>query len=305
MNTYHIGKNKLIKDTNKVGLIEAGLARITYPMSFTTEYFNIEQDFYCESDNIPTFVQGLPHSLYPNSFSVSQSSATLVTTGLARFTRKYVQFPSTVIEQPSTASITYPSIANGVNYDARGIKTVKGVIQVRGVNGDYFDRVVDVPAVTDWYRKNSVTRVIPVIQQISFIYMGNTLEERNYTPQGISAGTRISGKIVSSVEYDAEDKRWIIKYEDGQVFYMGENTTVKVEVPTYNPSSINVDEPFRIIDNYEGHSGAEVEFVDDFTTPSKANFLAGKDEDKLLFASQITHIEGYLYMKKNIYGKIQ
>jgi hypothetical protein len=311
MNTFKIGNNTLIKDTNEIGLIESGLARITYPLSFTTAYFNIEQDYYCESNNVPSFVQGTAHSLYPNSKAVSQSSTKLASTGLATFTRKFVQFPSGYIEQPSTATVTYPSIAIGANYQARGIQTVKQSYQIPTNLVDEDGNIVmstqyrDVPAVTDWYRKNSVTKVIPVIQEISFIYMGSTLESVEFSARSVSVGTRINGKIVSSIEFNSETERYTYTFEDGSQTSVASDESVTVQVPTYNPSSILVNEPFKIIDGYSGHVGAEVEFIDDYTTPNRSSFLSSTNQDRLLFASQVNHVEGHLYMKKNIFGKIQ
>lgn len=311
MKIFNIGKQQIYQDDSSVGLIETGVPEIEYPLNFTTKYFNITQEFYCASDSIPTFVQGIAHSKYPNSKSISQTSAKIVTTGIVSFKRKYVEFPSTTIEQPSTASISYPSIAVGVNYEGRGIDTVQEAYQVpsnvidQDGNVQMITNFRDVPAVTNWYRKNSVTKVIPVITRISFIYMGDAVENKYISSSSVSVGTRINGKIVSQVSYDSQNQNYIYTFEDGSVAYGGRTTSIQVEVPVYNPSSILIDEPFKIIDNYTGHSGAEVEFIDDFTVPNRQTFLSQKSEDKLLFTSQVDHIEGYLYMKKNIYGKIQ
>jgi hypothetical protein len=162
-----------------------------------------------------------------------------------------------------------------------------------------------VNAVTDWYRRHSVTKVIPVIERISFVYMGSTLEGKYVSANSITAGTRINGKIVASTDYDPQQDRYLWTYEDGTTSGANSGTSILTEIPVYNPSAIQVDEPFKIVDNYTGHSGAEVEFIDDYTTPNRSTFLNQKEQDKLLFTSQVEHIEGHLYMKKNIYGKIK
>jgi hypothetical protein len=322
---YNIGIHKIVKDTNSVGLIESGIPRITYPWSFTNDYFNIEQDFYCDANSVPTFVHSLPHSKYPLSKSVSQSSAQIVSTGLATFTRKYVQFPNTPIQRASTATVTFPSIAQGINYYGRGIETVTETYQkpltatitledgttrtTTQMNKDGSIATVtaerEVPAVTSWYRKHSVTKVVPVVSSTSFIYMGSTMETKQVLIRSVSAGARIGNRIVASNDYNAQEQRYYITFEDRTMTSGGRNSNIQVSIPVYNVGSIEVDEPFKIIDDYSEYKGAEVEFIDDFTIPKRTEFLARTNQDKLLFTSQITHIEGFLYTKENIYGKIQ
>jgi len=323
MNISTIGAQRIIKDTNSVGLIESGLPKITYPWSYTTEYFFIEQQFVCDADKVPTFIHSIPHSKYPKSKSVSQTGAEIITTGLARFSRRYVQFPSNPIQQASTATVTFPPIAFGINYQGRGITTVEEEYQTpAGYAYDSEGKLIgnitnpdgsiamvtktrEVPAITNWYRKNSVSKVIPVISETSFVYMGSSLEKTYISAKGITVGTRMGNEIVSSVSYDSENQRYNVSYESGKSSSFGSSALIQVLVPVYKISSISVDEPFKIVDQYSTYKGAEVEFIDDLTLPSRTSFLESTNNNKLLFASQINHIEGYLYTKNNIYGKIE
>ena len=323
MKTSKIGAYKIVKDTDRVGLIETGIPRITYPWSFTTSYFNIEQDFICDADSVPTFIHSLPHSKYPTSKSVSQSGATIVSTGIARFTRKYVQFPSNPLTQPSTASVTFPPIAVGVNYQGRGIDTVTETYQqpltatttfedgttrtsnVLNPDGSIATVTAErqVPAVTQFFRKHGVTKVVPVISVTSFIYMGSYMQTTYIRSSAVGAGTVMNGKVVAKSEYT--ENGYLITFEDGTQTMLSHKSSVQIQSPVQNIGSIDVDEPFSIIDNYFGYEGAQVEFIDDNTIPSRSEFLSSTNQDKLLFASQINHIEGLLYTKKNIFGKIQ
>lgn len=310
MKTSTIGSQKVFKDIATLGMIESGIPKITYPLNFTTSYFQIEQDYVVDANQVPTFIHGTSHSKYPTSKSLSQTGASLISPSLAKFTRKFAVFPNSAIEQPSTSSVTYPSIAIGVNYSARGIETVEESYQTPSPN--VFDedgnpvmvtQTRDVPAVTNYFRKYSLSKVIPVISRTSFIYLGNTYTTQSIYASGITSGMIIGGRVVASSVFDGE--RYLVTYEDGTSVSASNSSTVNIQIPIYNISAIDVDEPFKITDNYDGYQGAEVEFIDDHTTPSRSSFLSSNEQEKLLFSSQIEHIEGYLYLKRNIYGLIQ
>lgn len=304
-----IGSQKIFKDIKSIGLIETGLPKITYPMSFTTSYFQIEQEYVCDANQVPTFVHGTSHSKYPSSKSLSQSSASILSPGIAKFTKKFAQFPSVAIQQPSTSSVTYPIIANGLNYSGRGIETIEQEYQIpsdvidEDGNPVMITQTRNVPAITSYFRKYSVSKIIPVLVRTSFVYLGSSTKSSLIQPSGIEAGNIINGKVVVSNEFDGE--RWITTYEDGTNSSFSNNGYINIDIQIVNLSGIDVDEPFKIIDGYFGYQGAEVSFVDNFTSPTKTEFLSQINNEKLLFSSQIEHIGGYLYLKKNIYGKIQ
>lgn len=304
-----IGSQKIFKDIKSIGLIETGLPKITYPMSFSNLFFLIEQEYVCDANQVPTFTHGVAHSKYPASKSITQSSASILSPGLAKFTRKFAQFPSTEIQEPSTSSVTYPIIANGLNYSGRGIQTIEEQYQVpsnlidEDGNPVMITQTRNVSAITSYFRRFSVSKVIPVLVRTSFVYLGSTYKNNLVSPSGVSAGTIINGKIVSSNIFDGE--RWNVIFEDGSITSFSNTGYVQTQIPIYNLQAIELDEPFKIIDGYSGYEGAEVSFVDNFTSPTKTEFLSQINTEKLLFSSQIEHIGGYLYMKKNIYGKIQ
>lgn len=303
MKIYTVGSQKVISTWNEVGLIESGLPQITYPYSFTTKMFSVEQAYICRADQVPQFVHGTSHSLYPASKAVSQSSATISSTGFATFTRKFLNLPNSTLTIPSTSAYTFPSISFGINYQKRNIKEI--TTTQTGQNGDQEQIVVPSPTAV-YFRRFPVTKTIPVFEELEFIYLGSSFTTESILASQVGVGNVISGRTVTGI--DSNEIRIIFSFDSGADQYYDPDGTVQITVPLVDPSKIQVDEAFKIFDRYgeNFNQNAEVGFIDDMTTPSRVDYLDLVDDNprQLLFTSQIDHIEGLVYVKKNIYGDL-
>jgi hypothetical protein len=303
MKTYTIGSNKVYTTWDEVGYLAIDLPKISYPFDFTSEVFSIEQTYLAKSNALPVFRHGTSHPQYPASISVSQSSASLNSTGLLTFTIKYLQIPKKKITLPSTSSYTFPSISLGINYEKRSIKIID-----QSITNEQGEKVtVPVPAPSPvYFRRYPVTKTIPVFEEWEFVDLQTYSLYINVDISQVSPGDILSHGTVTNIEFT--DGKYGVTFLDGLVISFFAGTQVSVRSTATDPSKIQIDEAFKIYDKYRENinQNAQVSFIDAMTEPSTNKYLelVEKNPSQLLFTSQIEHYEGMIYLKKNIYGDL-
>ena len=308
MNKYNINGTIVSTNLSRNRIYEISNPVISYPYPFTNKIRKIKQKFITGSNNIPAYNPLLTHPTYNQAYIISQTEAVIDSVGFAEFTREYIEFLDTdIFTNPSTLTFTYPRLWSGTAY------------WIRTGNTQAFN-IADYKPLRD----TTLTEVVSVSEKWELINVGNEIVDTETALEDIPLG--------SSIGYAGF--RWVVIANTGfgldleRVDEQGETIGISISSGfTYYNSQPNFDklskvEPFTVYDTfYDSDTSSylqslgyaempirrKVNFVDDATEPDIETYLADVTSKKKfpLAESKFTHLGGYVYIRKTLYGKLK